>query len=364
MPAADIEVNGVAGSDDDVPINVLVQLSNADVGGEVTYLWEISDQPEGAADVLSSTAIENPTFTPKKEGSYRLRLTVNDTLASEVSGTAVVAVRHLKTNERIPAATESTEVDAAKGWKPAVNRLLAIVDDVARDANIVACVVPGAGFPTTGDIVRFTGVSIIKIGLPGEERLLFVETALATTAANVTGPLGVVVGTPTGGAPSANGIVLVRKYGLVEVSEAGAPLVGDPVYVSDTAQPALVGGTVSRKVGKVVEVGGGAWRWMIDSAESGAVVGTANQIVGEGTATSPLSLSPTLILPGTLETNNVHITGDNDNDGYIKIGGDLEHLATGNVGFYGTAPIAKQVGVAVTAAGIHAALVALGLIGP
>ena len=34
----------------------------------------------------------------------------------------------------------------------------------------------------------------------------------------------------------------------------------------------------------------------------------------------------------------------------------------GDVGFYGTAPIAKQLGVPVTAAGVHAALVALGLI--
>ena len=35
---------------------------------------------------------------------------------------------------------------------------------------------------------------------------------------------------------------------------------------------------------------------------------------------------------------------------------------SGNLGFYGTTPIAQQTGVAVTAAGIHAALVALGLI--
>ena len=34
----------------------------------------------------------------------------------------------------------------------------------------------------------------------------------------------------------------------------------------------------------------------------------------------------------------------------------------GTVGFYGTTPIALQTGVAVTAGGIHAALVALGLI--
>lgn len=41
---------------------------------------------------------------------------------------------------------------------------------------------------------------------------------------------------------------------------------------------------------------------------------------------------------------------------------DTPLYAQGNVGFYGTTPIAKQTGVAVTAAGIHAALVALGLI--
>lgn len=40
--------------------------------------------------------------------------------------------------------------------------------------------------------------------------------------------------------------------------------------------------------------------------------------------------------------------------------GALQHEGT-TAGFYNTAPIAQQVGVAVTAAGIHAAIVALGL---
>lgn len=44
-----------------------------------------------------------------------------------------------------------------------------------------------------------------------------------------------------------------------------------------------------------------------------------------------------------------------------EINGDLDHNGT-NVGFYGTAPVAQQTGVAVTAAAIHAALVSLGLI--
>jgi hypothetical protein len=45
----------------------------------------------------------------------------------------------------------------------------------------------------------------------------------------------------------------------------------------------------------------------------------------------------------------------------LEIDGDLNHDGT-EVGFYGTAPIAQQTGVAVTAGGIHAALVNLGLI--
>jgi hypothetical protein len=47
--------------------------------------------------------------------------------------------------------------------------------------------------------------------------------------------------------------------------------------------------------------------------------------------------------------------------GDVEIDGALNHDGT-TIGFYNTTPIAKQTGVAVTAAGIHAALVALGLI--
>lgn len=53
-------------------------------------------------------------------------------------------------------------------------------------------------------------------------------------------------------------------------------------------------------------------------------------------------------------------TGITLGSGILTVGGDLNHDGP-NVGFYGTAPIAQQAGVAVTAAGIHAACVALGL---
>jgi hypothetical protein len=68
---------------------------------------------------------------------------------------------------------------------------------------------------------------------------------------------------------------------------------------------------------------------------------------------APLA-SPTFT--GTVILAAVQATGD------AELDGALNHDGT-TVGFYGTAPTTKQTGVAVTAEAIHAALVALGLIG-
>ena len=106
MPAAAIQINGVLGPEDDLPLGAPVQLSNQDTGGEVSYAWQILDRPEGSAAVLTNPAIENPLFTPDVEGTYLLRLTVNATTATEAIDTQVAAVRFLKTDQRAPAAGE------------------------------------------------------------------------------------------------------------------------------------------------------------------------------------------------------------------------------------------------------------------
>lgn len=67
-----------------------------------------------------------------------------------------------------------------------------------------------------------------------------------------------------------------------------------------------------------------------------------------------------LRLEGSIVTGGVY-TGALSVSTNLTVGGALDHDGL-TVGFYGTAPIAKQTGVAVTAGGIHAALVALGLI--
>ena len=76
----------------------------------------------------------------------------------------------------------------------------------------------------------------------------------------------------------------------------------------------------------------------------------------------------TEILPGRLNpgalTAPVQIVDASGTVVFVVTGTSAVRLGAtgGTVGFYGTTPIALQTGVAVTAGGVHAALVALGLI--
>jgi hypothetical protein len=70
-------------------------------------------------------------------------------------------------------------------------------------------------------------------------------------------------------------------------------------------------------------------------------------------------------------TTGIDFSGATFSDAFLRgpsnnfvVDGQGNTSIGGRVGFYGTAPVAKQTGVAITAAGIHAALTALGLIAP
>lgn len=257
MPAAQIKVNGVPGSNTDVPINTIVQLDNTNIGGEVSYLWSILDQPPLTADNLSAVNIQNPTFTPKKEGSYYLRLIVNQGLPSEQEDRVLVAVRQLKTLERIPAAGETTEADSVRGWATANNAYLYRIDALLGDPGIYVGVNASGGVLTKGDVLRASTTSTIKAGLPGQEFLPGFSKALATTLGEVDEPLVVCEGTVAGAASVANGALMrVRFLGRYPGNVGGgAAAVGDAVYVTDTGTMSLVAGTVRRKVGSAMTAG-------------------------------------------------------------------------------------------------------------
>lgn len=263
MPAANIEINAVASTGTDVPINVLVQLSNADVGGETTYAWTILDQPLGGTDALSNPAIEAPTFTPTREGSYLVRLVVNAGTGTEAIAYAVISVLQMRTAERIPAAGETLERSTARGWATAVGRILQLADRTATDSNVVLAAA-GAGV-AVGSMVRIDATTrVLMSGLFGEVRVPEATLATATTAAAVSGQLGVVIATCDGAGIAAGVAVKVRVLGLVENVEAGAAAVGDFVFVSDLGAPSLTAGTVPVIVGRVVYIDGfGQYRWVI-----------------------------------------------------------------------------------------------------
>lgn len=256
-----IQINGVGGSNTDLPLNVTVNLTNVDAGGETSYEWTLLSQPEGAQDnfldsgMLVST-LAAPQFTPNKEGSYLIRLIVNKGLVDEAQNQVIAAVLELQTGNRIPAALETTEVDPSSGWAySAVNDILQRVTRLTDSGIFVA----NAGEALApGDVVHMSEVVILANGLPGERRIPRVMKANAASLAEVDGPLGVMVGQVNGDyLPVAlYDLCRVMSIGaLSEISLAGGPgVAGDPVYVNDAGALSLAPGTYIRQVGDVAMV--------------------------------------------------------------------------------------------------------------
>lgn len=286
MPAANIEIGGVPGSNIDWTINTLVQLSNADTGGELTYLWAISDQPEGTTDSLSSTTIENPTFTPRKEGTYRISLTVNFGLATEVTSSVVLAVRQIKTDNRIPAAGETTEADLARGWAQDVGAMLLGFDNLVARGPTIVC--QAAASQSVGTVCYISTYATLKSGLPGEEVVPVAAAALANDVAKIKDGLMLCLGHVDGS--TTVGLGAMGRYLLFGVYQHGTALggAGSDVFVSDTGTLSATRGTNRRVVGTVLATGGGQpilslSKLMRRSQVVPFVFATASLLTGAGT---------------------------------------------------------------------------------
>ena len=268
MSRAKIKVNGVDGSDTDLPINTLVQLSNDDDGDESTYLWSVEDQPSGTADNLSATSLENPTITPKKEGPYRVQLITDEGLATEQVDSVILGVRYLKSQLLPPAVNEETE-RGARGWAdpPGMDSYVGLLERLNADPAIFVAQNDQGGALDQGDVVYVSGVATLKVGLPGEEKIPKLKKALATSATTVAYSLAIIEGGVDGTTGTTNGeLARVRMFGFINKQFAGSPTVGDLVYVSDTGAVALAAGSNSRKIGHVIESSGGLYRIWFDGA--------------------------------------------------------------------------------------------------
>ena len=250
MPSAAITINGSPGSNDNLPINTLVLLNNSNSGGETTYLWAIVNQPVGATDSLSATNIRNPSFTPKKEGTYLIRLVVNQGLPTEVSDQAIVGILQVDSEQRIPAAGETLENSTTLGWATAVTPFLQYLDAFQAAPLRIVGQLSGVGV-TRGTVCSITDSATILAGLPGERIVPVLELTDATIWPAVNSQLYVLVGGVDGDTTPADGaLCYFQMAGLFgTVPSAGA--VGDNVYLQDDGSMDTTVGTIRRVMGKV-----------------------------------------------------------------------------------------------------------------
>lgn len=263
MPQARISVNSVPGSNISLPINSLVALDNQNSGGELSFTWAILDQPPGPTDLLSATTVQNPSFTPKKEGTYLIRLIVNQGLPTEQEERVVCAIKQLKTLERIPAAGETIEADTSDGWATASNSYLRRVDTLLVDPGVIVGVNASGGTLTRGTIVRCSSAPTIKTGLPGQEALPGFSNVSAATLGQIDELLCVVESSVAGassvpGSGSAETRLMKVRYigrlGQITLG-AGSASPGDTIYVNDSGQLSLTTGTIRRRVGSAMTSG-------------------------------------------------------------------------------------------------------------
>jgi hypothetical protein len=301
---ADIQINGSPGSNDNLPLSTAVFLTNVSPDPVSSYLWEILTQPEGTnTDLLSSSTAANPQFTPTKEGSYLIRLTVDRLRPSEASQQVIVGVRELETDDRIPAAGETTENSGTTGWaNTAADYILQRVTRLTDSGAFVGQA--GAAGIVNGTVVAATGVATIGAD-PVNQRDIPVFTGVNATMAGIGNyELAVAIGAVVGGGTPASGALLRVLYaGLVQgiVYPSSAPAVGDPVYIGDSGLLSLTAGTYIRPCGTVAAVdtvagtfavwfGGG-----LSSAGSGYPIGPAGGVLGYNGSSSypnPNGLAP------------------------------------------------------------------------
>lgn len=246
------------------PINTLCQLSNVGNGGETTYAWSILDQPPGANDSLSNASVVNPTFTPRKEGSYLINLIVNAGQGDEARTTALVGVKHLKSGIRIPAAGEQAEA-GVRGHAASVNEILELVDRLRADNGLMVARASSALNRNT--VVRFAAPTTLKQGLPGQESILAVEIAQANAGYILVDPLGLCLGSlnGSGASVSAGELCLVRMFGLVTNCGLGGTAQA-LVYVNNAGALSLTPGSNSRRVGKLLTTSQDLLFWGYHSA--------------------------------------------------------------------------------------------------
>ena len=257
MPTAAIAVNGTPGSNTDVVLGDTVVLTNGSTGGEVSFLWEVLNQPDGSPDFLSSPTSSSSNLTLDKEGTYFVSLTVNKDLSDEVSDKVVIAVRQQETRSRIPAIGETLEASLTLGWGADVNDTVKQLDNLSVHGVMVSGIAQSS--ITAGQVARIVGALERGSGTKSPAWLPAFEVVSPTTLVSLDPkvPLYYCLGRPDGVTTvGSNEIGWFRRSGTITLEGetlGAAPL--DPIYLDDVgALSATVNTDAGRRVGTVLQV--------------------------------------------------------------------------------------------------------------
>lgn len=128
-------------------------LSNFDDTGILGWRWTLVDKPTGSSAVLSATATATTTLTPDVHGRYLVRLETFLDAARTIADDAdeqVVGVRYPAPFDwAIPAAGETTQANASRGWADTVNAALSQARQNLMSEPLSAPAVLGAAGTTT-----------------------------------------------------------------------------------------------------------------------------------------------------------------------------------------------------------------------
>lgn len=127
MVVSAIKINGVLGSRDDLSLGIIT-LTNNNNTDVTSWLWEFISVPPGSASIIVGPATATATFIADSYGSYLIKLTVSDGIAT-VYNKEVAAIKTTHLELRAPAAGETTEFGTTYGWAQAIYEAFNSIDD-------------------------------------------------------------------------------------------------------------------------------------------------------------------------------------------------------------------------------------------
>ncbi len=257
MARSRITLDGVVRSYYEVLPGATVTVENDGDGGETSVLWVAltGSQPSGSFDGFADPLDPTTSMTVNKEGSYLIQNIVN----GSITGSAVVAVKQLKSNFRMPAAGEKTEESGSYGWARAIQKMGDVIDGMYADGGTVVARAR-VDIPLR-QLVRPSGSHVIKSGLPGAERVLEFSRVAGEATGSIQSTLYIAErGLTSSVDPIPSGTLFVaRLYGLAGPFTGTNPAKGDFVFPRADGVVSLSVDTVDRKIGTVVDVTGSTY---------------------------------------------------------------------------------------------------------